>query len=188
MAQLDRVAISLSKMECGRQLLFLVAAAVVAFFMQPDDLADLCSQDGFTFWRVMWLLLACGAAYTFCLRVKQLCSRAPGLVLDEHGLMDHSSSFSPQFVAWPAVAEIKIVRQRRSGLVLFIRLCDVPAQDSAERGTVMHVAREPWHKVFSGSVRIPDGLLKIDLDDLLQLVQRYQSVYTADGNVSDVIA
>jgi hypothetical protein len=188
MARLDRVEISLSKVGCLKQLLLLVTVAGFALFMRSDALANHCSQDDFAFWKVMLPLMACYAAYFSCLRVKQLCSRAPGLVLDEHGLMDHSSSFSPRFVAWKAIAETKIVRQRRSGLVLFIRLCDVPAQDSAERGTVIHVAREPWHKVFSGSVRIPDGLLKIDLDDLLQLVQRYQSVYTADGGVSDVVA
>jgi hypothetical protein len=179
MAQLGRVEIAINKATCLVELFSLVVIATIVSFTVFDTRTTDCWSVHFVFKHAIWLLMSGCVAHTFCLRVKQLGSHAPGLALDERGLTDHSGSFSPRFVAWPDIAEIKIVRPPRRGRKLSIRLSKVAARGPVEGSNALQAARQLWNQTFLGTLHIPEHLLKIDLDELLLLTRRYHTSYAA---------
>ncbi|WP_295720620.1 STM3941 family protein [Mucilaginibacter sp.] len=99
---------------------------------------------------------------------KKLFDKRPGLIISDEGIQDNCSISRGRFIAWKNIQGFKIVKIRSTKLILvFINNAkEVIQEENKFTQALMRVTE----KTYGTPISISSGTLKIDSDDLLQLL------------------
>ena len=113
--------------------------------------------------------------------IKKLFDKTPGLIISGDGITDNSGGLPAGFVPWSdivAVKETTVVRQRFINLVVKNHEDYVLRQKSALKRWIM---RKNF-KVYRTGIGISPNALKIDYDDLKEIIEKRFSDFTTKRN------
>jgi hypothetical protein len=111
------------------------------------------------------------------LGVKKLIDKHPGLIIDEHGILNASGFGKPQFIPWETVTSFRLIEIERTKLIqVFINNAEeVLSRQNQWRQKMMRMSQSQYGTPIS----ISCVTLKIDSGKLLQLLLERQSAVKA---------
>ena len=109
--------------------------------------------------------------------VKKLIAKYPGLIIDDHGILDASGFGKPQFIQWETVTSFRLIEIERTKLIqVFINNAEeVISKQSRRKQKMMRMSQNQYGTPIS----ISCVTLKIDSGKLLQLLLERQSAVKA---------
>ena len=98
-------------------------------------------------------------------------SSKPGLIIDDHGLVDYSSGISAGVILWSEITDISVIVLHQQKLIM---LYVTEPQSIINRQTNMLKRKimELNYKMYGTPVSITASGLKISFDDLLEIIMQ----------------
>jgi hypothetical protein len=182
MHDLQTVEIPTSKLKMGLMLLGCLAFVTIGvlFVTHPESyLSIVCRSSAKIFTAGCLGIVFFG--FIGVTIIKKLFDKTPGLIISGDGITDNSGGLPAGFVPWSdivAVKETTVVRQRFINLVVKNHEDYVLRQKSALKRWIM---RKNF-KVYRTGIGISPNALKIDYDDLKEIIEKRFSDFTTKRN------
>jgi len=165
-----RIVVPLSKFKVGLVLLGSSAFVVLSVLLWPA--IDLIPRRNVSY---VWMASALGASAAFfgvcgLYALRKLFDTAPGLVIDDEGIVDNSSGISAGRIPWSEIIGVHVKTvQRQRFLTIEVRDPQKYVQRASflKRGFVSLNAR-----YFGGPIQISASVLKINFDELHSMISR----------------
>lgn len=115
----------------------------------------------------------------------RLANKAPGLIIDERGITDHSAILSNGFVAWSDIKAIE-VGQPEQTTMLFVVLFD-PEKYLRTRTRVRRVLARLGNRVgYPSSFGIVIGNLNIEFSELVTQIEKYWGDFSQRADIEKI--
>src|ERR1700677_364322 len=182
MHDLQTVEIPTSKLKMGLMILGCLAFVTIGvlFVTHPESyLSIVCRSSAKIFTAGCLGIVFFG--FIGVTIIKKLFDKTPGLIISGDGITDNSGGLPAGFVPWSdivAVKETTVVRQRFINLVVKNHEDYVLRQKSALKRWIM---RKNF-KVYRTGIGISPNALKIDYDDLKEIIEKRFSDFTTKRN------
>ena len=162
-----RIVVPLSRGKIS--LVFLGSIVFVAIGVVLWPAVDLIPHDTPVYWEMATALVVAVAFFGSCglYALWKFFDAAPGLVIDEQGIIDNSSGMSAGRIPWSEIKGFHVTTVQRQ------RFLTIEVQDPAK-----YVQRASFlkrqlvsinAKYFGGPIQISAGTLKIGFDELLKV-------------------
>jgi hypothetical protein len=147
-------------------LLFFVAG-VVLFTVRPTERTGL-----FQLVAIPLILLF---GFALISAVRKLNTQSPGLVISSKGILENSSFFPVGVISWRDIVNMYI-RQYKSTRWLMIEVQN-PEQYFAQDNLLIHTVQKLNNTFGGSSIFLSVGLLDIEFDEMVELIQEYHKNY-----------
>jgi hypothetical protein len=121
-----------------------------------------------------FMTLICGGCSVFV--IKRLYDKRPGLLLNEHGVIDHSSAIAAGFIPWTDITGFAEYQQNGQR-TLVIRVQD-PQKYISRANFWKKMAYKANLKLIGSPLAISPNTLQVTFDELLHLMQIYARQYS----------
>ncbi|GGX14738.1 STM3941 family protein [Undibacterium macrobrachii] len=126
------------------------------------------------------LLLIAATLLPFGLR---LAIKTPGLIIDKHGLTDHSATWQNGFLAWSDIKAIEVAQPEQTAM-MFIVLFDPEKYLQSRTKIRRFFARTGNRFGYPSPFGIVVGNLNIEFAELVKVVEQYWGDYHQRSNVA----
>jgi hypothetical protein len=174
----DETIIELSKTKIVLLLLGAAAFVAVGIWMFSLDAASIQSQRRFNdpmYVRGLGLASIVFFGIFGLLALKKLFDKKPGLVFNNSGIVDNTSSTSPGFVPWSEVVGAEVFEiQKQKMLIVMVR----NPQEYMARGSLLRrTLNKANYKMVGSPISISSTALGINFSELVSLFDQYQQKY-----------
>lgn len=114
----------------------------------------------------------------------RLANKAPGLIIDEHGLIDYSAAFPNGFVAWSDIRAIEVAQPEQTTM-MFIVLFDPEKYLKTKSSIRRAFARIGDRFGYPSYFGIVIGNLNIEFAELITVVEQYWGEYQQRANTAE---
>jgi hypothetical protein len=178
MTQNDEICVALSKNKILLALLgcgVFVAIGVWLLTLDEAAIREMRRLNDPLLVRAIGIIGIIFFSLIFLLAFRKLFDKRPGLILNRDGLFDNSSGVSAGLIPWPDILGTRIYQvHRQKQLVILVR---DPEKYIARGSKARQLLNRTNFKMIGSPIAITSTSLKINFDDLLNLVNEYLQKY-----------
>ncbi len=183
----DETIIELSKTKIVRLLLGASAFVAAGIWMFSLDAASIQSERRFNdpvYVHGLGLVSIVFFGIFGLLALKMVFDKKPGLVFNNSGIVNNTSSVSPGFIPWSEVVGAEIFETQKQKM-LIIKVRD-PQEYIARGSSLRRTLNKANYKMVGSPISISANALKIDFSELVSLFDQYQRKYGVGPGSADM--